>query len=146
MLPKLHRRHEDDSHYPVCKMSPGIPPGLFHFRVRSTAVVRSAVNRMVEGSNPSCPAKFAGLVQWQNGSLVSCASEVRFLCPAPEPTTWDPSAREPTLPYPHLPGLSPGFLFRPQTINSRCPVAIVSDGLSLTTTQHPEAGGVECNV
>ncbi len=109
MLPKLHRRHEDDSHYPVCKMSPGIPPGLFHFRVRSTEVVRSAVNRMVEGSNPSCPAKFAGLVQWQNGSLVSCASEVRFLCPAPEPTTWDPSAREPTLTCPHLPGLSPGF-------------------------------------
>ncbi len=109
MLPKLHRRHEDDSHYPVCKMSPGIPPGLFHFRVRSTAVVRSAVNRMVEGSNPSCPAKFAGLVQWQNGSLVSCASEVRFLCPAPEPTAWDPSAIEPTLTCPHLPGLSPGF-------------------------------------
>ena len=104
--------------------------GAFSFRVRSTAVVRSAVNRMVEGSNPSCPAKFAGLVQWQNGSLVSCASEVRFLCPAPEPTTWDPSAREPILPYPHLPGLSPGFLFRPQTINSGCHVAIVSDGLS----------------
>lgn len=89
---------------------------------------------------------FAGLVQWQNGSLVSCASDVRFLCPAPEPTTWDPSAREPTLPYPHLPGLSPGFLFRPQTINSRCPVAIVSDGLFPTTTQHPGTGGVECNV
>lgn len=50
--------------------------------------------------------------------------------PQTKPTTWDPSAREPTLPYPHLPGLSPGFLFRPQTINSRCPVAIVSDGLS----------------
>ena len=111
MLPKLHRRHEDNSHYPVCKMSPGIPPGLFHFRVRSTAVVRSAVNRMVEGSNPSCPAKFAGLVQWQNGSLVSCAPEVRFLCPAPEPTTWDPSAREPTLPYPHIASLSLAFLF-----------------------------------
>ena len=30
--------------------------GLFAFRVRSTVVVRSAVNRMVEGSNPSCPA------------------------------------------------------------------------------------------
>ena len=112
------------------KFKPRNHAGLFRFRVRSTAVVRSAVNRMVEGSNPSCPAKFAGLVQWQNGSLVSCASEVRFLCPAPEPTTWDPSAREPTLPYPHLPGLSPGFLFRPQTINSRCHVAIVSDGLS----------------
>lgn len=35
--------------------------GLFHFRVRSTAVVRSAVNRMVEGSNPSCPTILAGL-------------------------------------------------------------------------------------
>ena len=90
--------------------------GLLRFWVRSTAVVRSAVNRMVEGSNPSCPAKFAGLVQWQNGSLVSCASEVRFLCPAPEPTAWDPSANEPTLPYPHIASLSLAFLFRPQTI------------------------------
>lgn len=37
-----------------------------------------------------------------------------FICGTPhtEPTTWDPSAREPTLPYPHLPGLSPGFLFQ----------------------------------
>jgi len=63
-----------------------------------------------------------------------------------KPTAWDPSANEPTLPYPHIARLSRAFLFRPQTINSRCPVAIVSDGLSLTTTQHPEAGGVECNV
>ena len=30
--------------------------GFLRFWVRSTAVVRSAVNRMVEGSNPSCPA------------------------------------------------------------------------------------------
>lgn len=37
--------------------------GFFAFRVRSTAVVRSAVNRMVEGSNPSCPAKYADLAQ-----------------------------------------------------------------------------------
>lgn len=42
-----------------------------------------------------------------------------FICGTPhtEPTTWDPSARVPTLPYPHLPGLSPGFLFQaPGTI------------------------------
>jgi hypothetical protein len=28
MLPKLHRRHEVDSHYPVFKMSPGIRRGF----------------------------------------------------------------------------------------------------------------------
>ncbi len=42
-----------------------------------------------------------------------------FICGTPhtEPTTWDPSAREPTLTHPHLPGLSPGFLFQaPGTI------------------------------
>nr|DAE42345.1 MAG TPA: hypothetical protein [Caudoviricetes sp.] len=38
------------------------------------------------------------------------------------------------------------FYSRPQTINSRCHVANVSDGLSPTTTQHPGTGGVECNV
>ena len=37
-----------------------------------------------------------------------------FICGTPhtEPTAWDPSAREPTLPYPHLPGLSPGFFIQ----------------------------------
>lgn len=34
-----------------------------------------------------------------------------------EPTTWDPSAREPTLPYPHIASLSLAFLFQaPGTI------------------------------
>ncbi len=33
------------------------------------------------------------------------------------PTTWDPSAREPTLPYPHIARLSRAFLFQvPGTI------------------------------
>lgn len=74
-------------------------------------------NSGVDGSIPSGSTKLAGLVQWQNGSLVSCASEVRFLCPAPEPTTWDPSAREPVLPYPHIARLSRAFLFQaPGTI------------------------------
>nr|DAH96803.1 MAG TPA: hypothetical protein [Caudoviricetes sp.] len=50
------------------------------------------------------------------------------------------------MPYPHIARLSRAFLFRPQTINHRCPVAIVSDGLFPTTTQHPGPGGVECNV
>ncbi|WP_370990025.1 hypothetical protein, partial [Enterobacter roggenkampii] len=42
-----------------------------------------------------------------------------FICGTPhtEPTAWDPSANEPTLPYPHLPGLSPGFLF---AMSGRC--------------------------
>lgn len=36
-----------------------------------------------------------------------------FICGTPhtEPTTWDPSAREPTLPYPHIASLSLAFLF-----------------------------------
>ncbi|WP_438360377.1 hypothetical protein, partial [Enterobacter hormaechei] len=29
----------------------------------------------------------------------------------PKPTTWDPSAIEPTLPYPHIASLSLAFLF-----------------------------------
>ena len=34
-----------------------------------------------------------------------------FICGTPhtEPTTWDPSAREPTLPYPHIASLSLAF-------------------------------------
>nr|DAU39685.1 MAG TPA: hypothetical protein [Caudoviricetes sp.] len=41
----------------------------------------------------------------------------KHLPPLTKPTAWDHSAREPTLPYPHLPGLSPGFLFQaPGTI------------------------------
>nr|DAV55962.1 MAG TPA: hypothetical protein [Caudoviricetes sp.] len=62
-----------------------------------------------------------------------------FICGTPhtEPTAWDPSAREPALHYPHIARLSRAFLFRPQTINSRCPVAIVSDGHSYYTNSTP---------
>lgn len=42
-----------------------------------------------------------------------------FICGTPhtEPTAWDPSAIEPTLPYPHIARLSPGFLF---AMSGRC--------------------------
>lgn len=97
--------------------------GLFAFRVRSTEVVRSAVNRLVEGSNPSCPAKFASLALMVERSLC------KRMGSGSSPLTGTKSqpgypAKELTLLDPHIAHTPWAFLFRPQTINQRCHVAI----------------------
>ncbi|HDC4460164.1 TPA: hypothetical protein O8T99_002809 [Enterobacter asburiae] len=51
--------------------------------------------------------------KWSNNETTSASSRP----PQTKPTTWDPSAREPTLPYPHIASLSLDFLFQvPGTI------------------------------
>lgn len=82
--------------------------GLFAFRVRSTEVVRSAVNRLVEGSNPSCPAKFASLALMVERSLC------KRMGSGSSPLTGTKSqpgypAKELTLLDPHLASIAAGF-------------------------------------
>lgn len=81
----------------------------------------------------------------ENTKHIQATGYRRWLFYCTKPRQLGNQAAEPTLPYP-LAHRAVGSLFRPLTITLICHVAIVSDGLSLTTTQHPEAGGVECNV
>ena len=64
-----------------------------------------------------------------------------FICGTPhtEPTTWDPSAREPTLPYPHIASLSLAFLFSGSGNHHRHAYLLNRpEGLTLFKhTQHP---------
>lgn len=64
-----------------------------------------------------------------------------FICGTPhtEPTTWDPSAREPALPYPHIASLSLAFLFSGSGNHHRHAYLLNRpEGLTLFKhTQHP---------
>ena len=56
-------------------------------------------------------------VAWSNKPIATTQVGDQHRPPQTKPTTWDHSATKPTLPYPHIPGLSPGFLYRaPGTI------------------------------
>ncbi len=50
--------------------------------------MRSAVNRMVEGSNPSCPANFASVVVWELRLASNQKMRVRSPPDAPIPLPW----------------------------------------------------------